>query len=260
MFLFRDGLLTLMNIERRHKRVLERQKSKYEALHQQKIGGHSNKVYCTDNIHSHTFTEQQIQVSDSSNNTEDTKKWVKNLSSTPLTENQERLLAQGPKFAIKPRQPPVEENITAVEKACPKLEQGEANELRVEVKKALKKSQNAPRALSNINREEAKALQELRKDKSRIILTTGKGVAMVIMNKADYNTKSEELLDTTTYKKIPEDPTNRQKNKLISILKNIKTEGGLNEESYKRMYPPGAVSPKFMGCQKLTNQAYHSGL
>ena len=47
------------------------------------------------------------------------------------------------------------------------MEQGEADELRVEVKKALKKSQNAPRAPSNISREESKALKELRMDKSR---------------------------------------------------------------------------------------------
>ena len=141
---------------------------------------------------------------------EKSKKWVINLSNTPLIENQERLLAQGPKFVIRPRHPPVEEYIVAVEKACPKLEQGEADELRVEVKKALKRQQKAPRVPSNITREEAQALKELRKDKSRIILTTDKGVAMVVMNKADYITKSEELLDTTTYKKIPEDPTNRQ--------------------------------------------------
>ena len=76
-------------IESRHNRVLERQRSKYEALHQRKIGGCSNKVYHTDNTHA--CTEQQIHVSDSSNNTEDTKKWVINLSNIPLTENQERL-------------------------------------------------------------------------------------------------------------------------------------------------------------------------
>ena len=237
-------------VESRHKKVLIRQKSRYETLHQQKIGGCSNKMYCTDKTHSHTHTEQQIHVSDSSNNTEDTKKWVINLSSTALTENQERLLVQEPKFAIRPRWPPVEEYIAAVEKACPKLEQGEANELRVEVKKALKKSQNAPRAPSNITREEAKALQELRKDKSRIILTADKGVALVIMYKADYNTNSEELLDTTTYKKIPEYPTNRQKNKLISILKNIKAEGGLNEESYKKNVPHWSSVTKILWAAK----------
>ena len=107
--------------------------------------------------------------------TDETKKWVINLSSTPLTKEQERLLAWGPKFAIRPRQPPVGEYIAAVEQACSKLCQGEADELRVEVKKALKKTQNTPRVPLNITREENKALKELKKDRSRIILTTDKG-------------------------------------------------------------------------------------
>ena len=71
------------------------------------------------------------------------------------------------------------------------------------------------------------------------------------MNKAYYISKSEELLNTTTYQKIPEAPSNRQKMRLMSILKNIKTEGGLNEESYKRMYPTGAMSPTFYGLPKI---------
>ena len=49
------------------------------------------------------------------------------------------------------------------------------------------------------------------------------------MERVEYNKKAEELLNTRTYKKIPEDPTKNQKNNLISILKNIKAEGGLNE-------------------------------
>ena len=157
--------------------------------------------------------------------------------------------ARGPKFVIKPKGPPVEEYITAIEKTCPKLDKGEADELRVEVKKALKRSQSKTRSF-NITKEENQALQELKKDRERVILTADKGVALVVMNKDDYIKKSEELLNTTTYKKINEDPTNKQKTRLISILKNIKTEGGLNEENYKKMYPTGAVSPKYYGLPK----------
>ena len=123
--------------------------------------------------------------------------------------------------------------------------------MRVEVKKTLKKTQNTPRTPSNITREEFKALKELKEDKSRIILTADKGVALVIMDKAEYNKKAEELLNTETYKKITEDPTNKQKSRLINILKNIKAEGGLNEEMYRRLYPTGAVSPKFYGLPKI---------
>ena len=74
---------------------------------------------------------------------------------------------------------------------------------------------------------------------------------MVILDKTEYNKKAEELLNTGTYKKIPEDPTKKQKNKLISILKNIKAEGGLNEETYRRLYPTAAVPSKFYGLPKI---------
>ena len=71
------------------------------------------------------------------------------------------------------------------------------------------------------------------------------------MNRADYIKKSEELLNTDTYQKIPEDPTKKQKTRLINILKKIKSEGGLNEDNYKKMYPTGAVSSKYYGLPKI---------
>ena len=94
-------------------------------------------------------------------------------------------------------------------------------------------------------------MQELKKDKERVILTAAKGVDLVIMKKEDYIKQSEELLNTSTYKKIAEDPTSKQKTRLISILKNIKAEGGLKEEDYRKMYPTGAVSPKYYGLPKI---------
>ena len=74
---------------------------------------------------------------------------------------------------------------------------------------------------------------------------------MVFMDRAEYNKKAEELLNTGTYKKIPDDQTRKQKNKLISILKNIKAEGELNEDTYRRFYPPAAVPSKFYGLPKI---------
>ena len=65
----------------------------------------------------------------------------------------------------------------------------EVEELRGEVKAILKKIQ-LPKY--NITREEHKALEELRKDKNRIILTADKGVCMVVMDREDYIRKVEE--------------------------------------------------------------------
>ena len=244
-------------IENRHNMVLERQKSKFESLQQRKAGGRSNIRYRSGKNAANTCIDEQYSNnnsnSNSNKNTSNNNRWVINLSDTPLTPNQEKLLARGPKFVIKPKRPPIEEYITAIEKTCPKLDKGDADELRVEVKKALKKAQNKKKTF-NITKDENQALTELKRDKERVILTADKGVALVVMKKEDYIKKSEEILNTSTYKKIAEDPTSKQKNKLISILKSIKTEGGLKEEEYRKMYPTGAVSPKYYGLPKIHKQ------
>ena len=54
-----------------------------------------------------------------------------------------------------------------------------------------------------------------------------------------------------TYKILPSDPTTRHKNRQISLLKTIKTEGGIQENTYKRLYPTGARSPKYYGLPKV---------
>ena len=74
---------------------------------------------------------------------------------------------------------------------------------------------------------------------------------MVVMDKEDYIRKAEELLDQPAYKSIPTDPTTKYKNKLISLLKTIRTQGGINEVIYRRLYPTGAGSPKFYGLPKV---------
>ena len=73
-------------IECHHNKVMQRQKQKFEAL-QQKTSRCSNKGQhiCSDNT------------------TVDTRKWVKNLSNTPLTSEQERLLAWGQSLSSGPK-------------------------------------------------------------------------------------------------------------------------------------------------------------
>ena len=89
----------------------------------------------------------------------------------------------------------------------------------------------------NITREERKAIEELRKDDTKMILTVDKGVSMVVLNRDDYHQKAEALLQDSAYRPIPNDPTNKYKNKLIA--------------TYKKLYPTGAGSPKFYGLPKL---------
>ena len=104
---------------------------------------------------------------------------------------------------------------------------------------------------ANITKEEQKAMIELKKDTNRVILTADKGTCLVVMDKEEYINKAQDLLKEEAYKIIPEDPTNKQKNKLIQLLKKIKTEGDISEDNYKKMYPTGAGIPKFYGLPKV---------
>ena len=175
-------------------------------------------------------------------------KWVINLSNKPLTPAQRSLLAKGPNFAVTPRQPPNLEYITAIEAACTKLSQQDAEELRANINRVLRSS-HPPKP--NLTKAQMSALRELKRDRDCIVLTADKGVAMVVMDRQDYINKANHLLNQNTYKTITKDPTNSIKNKLINILKTIKTKSGLGTSTYKSMYPTGCVPPKFYGLPKI---------
>ena len=58
---------------------------------------------------------------------------------------------------------------------------------------------------------------------------------MVIMDRQDYMDKAINLLSQNTPKSIQRDPTNTIKIKLITILKRVKSQIGLSNQTYKAM-------------------------
>ena len=69
---------------------------------------------------------------------------------------------------------------------------------------------------------------------------------MVIIDRQDYISKANNLLSQNTYKTIQRDPTNTIKNKLITILKRVKSQTGISNQTYKAMYPTGCVPPQVL--------------
>ena len=159
-----------------------------------------------------------------------------------------KLLSHRPNYAVVPKNPLIMEYIAAIEKACTSLQPGKAVELRGEVKANIRKVQPPKQ---NLTKEEHKALEELKKDKTRMILTTDKGVSIVVLDREEYIKKADELLSQSSYKKISTDSTYRYKSKLITLLKKIKTEGGMDDVTYRGLYPTGASPPKFYGLPKV---------
>ena len=154
-----------------------------------------------------------------------------------------------------PQIPPIEAYITAAEQASSKLPTQEADELRSDVNRILKQLQQQHAKQCNLNPPQHRALTELKKDNTRVVLTVDKGVAMVIMDQQDYTNKDQALLQhTNTYKVLPKDPTSQLKNKLITLLKDIKQSGGLTTQKYKQLYPTSAVPPNFMAYPKYAKQ------
>ena len=157
-------------------------------------------------------------------------------------------MAHVPNFAVTPRHPPILEYITSLEVACQKLNTNTAEELRSEVHRDLRYS-HTPKP--NLNRDEVKALKQLKLEKNQMVLITDKGVAMVVLNRHDYIKKARALLDdSNTYKPITSDPTTKLKNRLINIPKIMKGEGNIDENTY-RSISHKASAPKFYGLPNI---------
>ena len=109
-----------------------------------------------------------------------------------MTPAQRSVLAKGPNFAVTPRQPPNLEYITAIEAACTKLSQQDAEELMADINRVLRSS-HPPKP--NLTKVQNAALRELKRDRDCIVLTADKGVAMVVMDKQDYISKANQLLN-----------------------------------------------------------------
>ena len=146
----------------------------------------------------------------------------------------------------------IEAYITATEQASSRPLAQEGDEFRSDINEILKQQQQQHNNQCNLNPSQCRALTQLKQENSRVVLIVDKGVAMVIMDQEDYTNKALTLLqDTNTYKVLPKDPTSQHKNKLISLLKDIKHTGGLSTNTYKQLYPTSAVLPKVYGLPKI---------
>ena len=175
-----------------------------------------------------------------------------NLSLKEVNDEEKKVLSKGLNFAVTPQQLPVDEIITT-EQACLQLtDTTKAASLRSNVTRILKKNKNIKQ---NISREERVALEGLTKNKDIMILPADKGRVTVVINTKDYDDKMQKMLtDSNTYVKLNSDPTNKFKNKLSGLLKNLKDNDKISFNTWQRLYPTAAETPKFYGLLKYTRK------
>ncbi len=123
----------------------------------------------------------------------DCEKWVINLSSKPLSSNKRAILMKGPKFAPTPLQIPHKDIVAEIEGAITDLPDESKDSVRTSVTNLLQPCQLPSHKNTSANKR--KAINKLKKDKTRLVTKADKGNCFVMMDRSDYDKKMQDLLD-----------------------------------------------------------------
>ncbi|XP_076047286.1 uncharacterized protein LOC143028808 [Oratosquilla oratoria] len=176
-------------------------------------------------------------------------RWVTNLSSRQLSDAENNVLARGLNFNVQGKVNHAE--FLAAAELGVNLMEGTSEDkqaVRTKIVGALKSKQTS----RSLTTEETKALAELRRDRSIVVLTSDKGRSTVVLDKEDYDQKALALLqDTQTYTIVPQDPTKKLQAKVERELKELRENRIINDVEWKKMRPGDSTIPKFYGLPKV---------
>ncbi|XP_068748853.1 uncharacterized protein [Montipora capricornis] len=177
-------------------------------------------------------------------------KWVKNCSDRILSDPELSVLKKGLNFAVTPRRVPIVDIVTVTESACRQLNNSDSINLTAKVLNLLEHNDKVKD--QNVSDEERKAIDDLKKDDSIMILPADKGRVSVVLNKKEYHTKCQAILsDTKTYKKLKADPTSRYKNEFATALRDLKDRKVIDYALHSKLYPTCDQPPRFYGLPKI---------
>ena len=88
----------------------------------------------------------------------------------------------------------------------------------------------------NISKEESKALHELKKDRSRVIMKADKGNCLAVLDREEYDSKLESLLaDRSTYEVVTRSPFGRIERDLNATLLDFKRRQKIDDYTYIKL-------------------------
>ncbi|XP_072019690.1 uncharacterized protein [Amphiura filiformis] len=170
-------------------------------------------------------------------------------SSRELSESENAILSKGMNFSPTPTSIPVKELIAATEHGLKDLCEGEANLVRSDVLRVLKKAK-VPQP--NISQEEREALNSLKNDESIIVLPADKGRSTFVMDKDKYQEKMNNLLsEGDTYQVMKKDPTLSLERKIGKAISEFKEQNKVDKKKASHLTPKHTVSPRIYGLPKI---------
>ena len=143
--------------------------------------------------------------------------------------------------------------MAAVESGLRRVPQELAEPARIKVVGAVSKARPP---LVNLLPEERKAIKSLQDDNHILVLPADKGRAMVVMDKAQYDEKMENLLkDTKTYRRLSKDPTPSLERRVNAMLLQLKKVAAMSSELYDRLRSSSGRLPLLYGLPKVHKPA-----
>ncbi len=90
---------------------------------------------------------------------------------------------------------------------------------------------------NNVNKHEKRALSDLEKDESIVIMNADKGNCFVVMDHSEYDKKMQTLLDDkTTYETVARNAFGRVERELNSKLLSLKNENKLHDRTNRKLH------------------------
>lgn len=109
--------------------------------------------------------------------------------------------------------------------------------------------------IANCTPSELEALRHLEEDRQVTIKPADKGGNIVVLDSADYKLMCSRILeDRETYEKLTMDPTSEYRDELHKILQEALTEGLIDKNEFKAMYPQFPVRQVFYCLPKVHKQ------
>ena len=102
-------------------------------------------------------------------------------------------MEKGPQFAPTPSQIPHKDIVAEIEAAITNLSDESKDSVRTSAANLLRRCQLPNHKNTSTN--ERKAIDELKKDKTRLVTKADKGNCFVVMDRSDYDKKMQDLLD-----------------------------------------------------------------
>ena len=173
------------------------------------------------------------------------------LSSKQLESAHVSALTKGLNFAPAPVRIPTAHIVANIEAAIGQAKPSEklAAKARMNVIGAIRQAKIPPR---NISHKEMCALNDIANDEKILVLPADKGKATVVMDKADYDDKMQQMLsDEGTYKLLDKDPTASLERRMNSQLLDLRKAGRLHPDAYSRLRSSAARVPLLYGLPKV---------